>query len=97
MFVARELLLAVAWLLEWVLQAYVWIIIIRALVSWVNADPWNPLVRFLHAATEPVLRPVRRRLPATGIDFSPVVVILAIWFLERLAVGILREAAYRVG
>lgn len=97
MFVIREFLLAAAWLLEYVLWAYMWIIIIRSLLSWVNPDPWNPIVRFLYQVTEPVLRPIRRRLPATGIDFSPVVVILAIYFLQRFLVRILVEMAYRFG
>lgn len=97
MFVIREFLLAVAWLLEYVLWAYMWIIIIRALLSWVNPDPWNPIVRFLYQVTEPVLRPIRRRLPATGIDFSPVVVILAVYFLQRFLVRVLVETAYRFG
>jgi len=96
-YVLRELLLAAAWLLEYVLWAYMWIIIIRALLSWVNPDPWNPIVRFLHQVTEPVLRPIRRRLPVTGVDFSPVVVILAIYFLQRFLVRVLAETAYRLG
>jgi YggT family protein len=75
-----------------VLGAYVWIIIIRALLSWVSPDPFNPIVRFLYRVTEPVLRPIRRRLPtyAIGLDLSPLVVILAIeivdWYvLPRIA------------
>lgn len=97
MYVLRELLFAAAWLLEYVLWAYMWIIIIRALLSWVNPDPWNPIVRFLYQVTEPVLRPIRRRLPSTGIDFSPVVVILVIYFLQRFLVRVLAESAYRLG
>jgi YggT family protein len=98
MFVFRELLLTVAWLIEYVLWAYMWIIIIRALVSWVNPDPWNPIVQFLYRITEPVLGPIRRRLPTgqTGIDFSPIIVILAIMFLQRFLVPVLVQAAYRL-
>ena len=96
MFVARELLLSVAWLVEYVLWAYMWIIIIRALISWVNPDPWNPIVRFLYQVTEPVLRPIRRRLPMTGLDLSPVIVIVAIIFLQRFLVRVLVDAAYRL-
>jgi len=96
-FVAREFLLAVAWLVDYVLWAYIWIIIIRALLSWVNPDPWNPIVRFLYRVTEPVLRPIRRRLPwQTGIDFSPILVILALVFLQRFLVPVLVQAAYRL-
>lgn len=97
MFVFQELLLAAARLVEYGLWAYMWIIIIRALISWVNPDPWNPIVQLLVRITEPVLRPVRRRLPATGIDFSPVIVIIAIMFLQQFVVRVLERAAYRLG
>jgi len=96
MFVAREFLLAIAWLVEYLLWAYMWVIIIRALISWVNPDPGNPIVRVLYQVTEPVLRPIRRRLPMTGIDFSPIIVILAIMFLQRFLVPVLVNAAYRL-
>jgi YggT family protein len=97
MFVARELLLAIAWLVEYLLWAYMWVLIIRALISWVNPDPWNPIVQFLYRITEPVLRPIRQRLPMTGIDFSPIIVILAIMFLQRFLVPVFVQAAYRLG
>jgi len=96
MFVFADLLHAIAWLIDYVLWAYLWIVVIRALVSWVNPDPWNPIVRFLYQATEPVLRPIRRRLPMTGIDFSPMVVILAIYFLQRFLVPVLEDAAFQL-
>jgi YggT family protein len=95
-FVFRQLLLAVADLAHFVLTAYMWIVVIRALVSWVNPDPWNPIVRFLHQVTEPVLRPIRRLLPASPIDFSPIIVILGIYFLQWFLVPVLREAAFRL-
>lgn len=97
MYVAGDLLLAVAKLVDYVLWAYMWIIIIRSLLSWVNPDPWNPVVRFLYQVTEPVLRPIRRRLPTTGIDFSPAIVILAIYFLQWFLVPVLVKTAYRLG
>jgi YggT family protein len=97
MYVVSQLLLAVARLVDYLLWAYLWIIIIRALLSWVNPDPWNPIVRFLHQVTEPVLRPIRRRLPMTGIDFSPVIAILAIYFLQWFLVPVLQQTAYRLG
>ena len=68
------------------LQALQWIVIIAALVSWVNPDPRNPIVRFLHAVTEPLFRPFRRLLPPSrtgGIDLSPIFVILVIFLLSR--------------
>ncbi|MEE9153794.1 MAG: YggT family protein [candidate division NC10 bacterium] len=97
MFILANLLSAVAQLLGIALNIYMWVIIGRAIISWVNPDPYNPIVQFLHRATEPVLQPVRRALPMTwGIDFSPVVVILAIMFLNRFLVVSLQELAWRL-
>jgi len=94
MFVFSNLLLAVARLLELVLWAYFWIIIARAVLSWVNPDPFNPVVRFLYRVTEPVLRPIRRRMPMMGgLDLSPMLVILAIYFLQAFLVESLRDLA----
>jgi YggT family protein len=96
MFIAGNFLSALAEVLNWVLWAYMWIIIIRALLSWVNPDPWNPIVQFLIRATEPVLAPVRRWLPTWrwGIDFSPLVVILVIYFIQLSVVASLRDLAW---
>ena len=95
MFLATNLVLALANLLNLVLQAYFWIIIARAVLSWVNPDPFNPIVRFLYRVTEPVLRPIRRRLPTMqmGLDLSPMLVILAIYFLQSFLVESLRDLA----
>jgi YggT family protein len=94
-FVAGNLILALANLLHLVLQAYFWIIIARAVLSWVNPDPFNPIVRFLYRVTEPVLRPIRHRLPtlSIGIDLSPMVVILAIFLLDSFLISTLRDLA----
>jgi YggT family protein len=96
-YVLGDFLLAVAKLVDYVLYLYMWIIVIRALLSWVNPDPWNPIVRFLHQVTEPVLGPIRRRLPYTGIDFSPLVAILGIYFLQWFLVPVLMRTAIRLG
>ena len=98
MFVMGNFLGAVARLLDMVLWAYMWLIIIRALLSWVNPDPWNPVVQFLTRVTEPVLAPIRRRLPTwrMGIDLSPLVAILAIYFVQWFLVGTLRDIAWRM-
>ena len=95
MFVASNLVLALARLLEIVCWAYFWMIIARAVLSWVNPDPSNPIVRFLYRATEPVLRPIRNRLPTfqMGLDLSPMIVLLAIYFLESFLIGSLRDLA----
>ena len=95
MFVLANLLIAVAQVLDYVLWAYIWILIGRFIISFVNVDSDNPIVRFLYGATEPVLERVRQRLPllAGGFDFSPVVVWIAIVFLQRFLVRSLYELA----
>ncbi len=95
MFVLSNFLVAVAKILDIALTLYMWIIIGRAVISWVNPDPYNPIVRFLHAVTEPVLFAIRRRLPLFfgGIDFSPILVILAIIFLQTFLVQTLIQMA----
>jgi YggT family protein len=97
MFVIGNLFIAVGNVLDILLTIYMWVIIIAALVSWVNPDPYNPIVRFLYGATEPVLRPIRRRLGIFGgIDFSPLIVILAILFIKYFLVSTLIELGYRM-
>ena len=94
MFVAGNVLQGLAKVLEMVLTLYMWVIIARALISWVNPDPWNPIVQFLERATEPVLAPIRRRVGwQMGIDLSPLLAILAIMFLQYAVVASLYEAA----
>ncbi len=81
------LLETVAHILDFVFGAYMWIIIIAAVVSWVRPDPYHPIIRFLYAATEPVLYRVRRALPFLmlgGFDLSPIVVILALQFIGQV-------------
>ena len=91
MSVLGTLIVALARVLDIALYIYMWIIIIRALISWVSPSPYNPIVRFLYRVTEPVLQPVRRILPlqGLGIDFSPVIVILVIFFLRDFVIPIL--------
>ena len=73
-----------------------WLIFIRCVVSLVNADPYNPIVQFLIRVTEPVLEPIRRLLPPMGIDISPVIAGLIIWFLQRFLVASLYDLAIRL-
>lgn len=94
MFIAGNVLKGLAEVLHLALNLYMWIIIARALVSWVNPDPWNPIVQFLERATEPVLSPIRRRLGwQMGIDLSPLLALLAIVFLQYALVESLYELA----
>lgn len=90
-----NLLQAVAVILDIVLTIYMWIIIVRALLSWVNPDPYNPIVQFLHSITEPVLYRVRKALPmpGMGLDLSPIIVLLAIIFMQSFLVQSLKTAA----
>lgn len=77
--------IALARVLDIVFSLYFWVILIAALMSWVRPDPYNPVVRFLRAVTDPVFYRVRRWLPfltVGGIDLSPIVVILALQFLQ---------------
>jgi YggT family protein len=76
--------------LHWLLQVYWWIIVAAALISWVSPDPRNPFVMFLRQVTEPVLAPVRRLVPpwkTGGLDLSPVVVLIAIQFVDWVILG----------
>ena len=98
MFIIGNFLSATAQILKIVLELYMWVIIIRALLSWVNPDPYNPIVQFLNSITEPVLYRVRQLMPmsGTGIDFSPMIVILAIIFLQSFLVNSIGMLAMRL-
>lgn len=98
MFVFANFLAALGKVVDLALQIYLWLIIARAVLSWVNPDPYNPIVRFLYRATDPVLYWFRRRIPLTfgGIDFSPMLVILAIIFLQSFVVQSLFQVAARL-
>jgi YggT family protein len=98
MFIIGYFLSALATVLNYALIFYMWVVIARAVLSWVSPDPYNPIVRFIHNVTEPVLYPVRRWLPFghTGIDFSPLVVLFVIIFLQRFLVSSLMELAARL-
>ena len=95
MFVVSNFLYALSVVIDYVLFFFMIIVIARAVLSWVSPDPYNPIVRFIHNITEPVLYQVRRRIPVTfgGIDFSPVIVILIIYFLRIFVVKSLKDLA----
>ena len=99
MFILSNFLNALATIIDFILMAYMWIIIGRAIISWVNPDPYNPIVRFLYEVTEPVLARIRRVLPVFGggIDFSPIIVILVIYFLRIFIVPTLQHIARSLG
>jgi YggT family protein len=95
MFVAANFVAALANLLDLVITVYIYVIIARALISWVSPDPYNPVVRFLYRVTEPVLRPIRYRMPslAIGLDLSPMILILVLYFVKSFVVASLYELA----
>ena len=98
MFIIINLLDAIAIIIHYVLTIYMWMIIISAVISWVNPDPYNPIVNFLYQVTEPVLYRVRRYLPFRGmaIDLSPIIVFIIIIFLDRFLVGTLQDIVLRL-
>jgi len=95
MFLLVNFLNALAVVVSLILTLYMWLIIARAILSWVNPDPYNSIVRFLYSATEPLLYRVRRAVPAIagGIDLSPIIVIAGIYFLQVFLVQSLRDMA----
>lgn len=92
---ASNFMIALAKVIDIVLTAYMWIIIARALISWVNPDPYNKIVLFLYRVTEPVLQPIRRIIPRheLPIDFAPLLVLLAIMFLQYFIVQTMIQMA----
>ena len=99
MFAVGHLIEALATILDLALTVYMWVIIARALLSWVNPDPYNPIVRMLYNVTEPVLGWVRARVPVVfgGLDLSPLLVLLGIVFLQRFLVSTLWDLAQLMG
>jgi YggT family protein len=98
MFVINNFVGAIARLLDLALTVYMYCIIARALLSWVNPDPRNPIVQLLTRVTEPALRPLRRLVPAwhIGIDIAPILAILAIYFLQWFLVASLWDLSRRM-
>jgi YggT family protein len=98
MFIFANFLKALASIVDIALSLYMWVIVARAIVSWVNPDPYNRIVIFLRRSTDPVLQPIRRKLPVSGmgIDFSPFILILGIIFLQKFLVDTLYQMALRL-
>ena len=97
MFVLGNFIAAVAHILDTLLTVYMWIIVIRAVLSWIHPDPYNPIIRLINQLTEPVMAPIRRMIPlrGMGIDFSPIIILLAIVFLQSFLVRSLFELSYQ--
>jgi YggT family protein len=95
MYIVGYFLMAAATVMDYVLVFFMVVVIARAILSWVNPDPYNAIVRFIHNVTEPVLYPIRSKLPINygGIDFSPIVVFLVIIFMRTFVVNSLMRVA----
>jgi YggT family protein len=95
MFVLSNMISAAAQLINMALSLYLWIIVARALLSWVNPDPYNQIVQFLYRVTEPLMQAVRNALPMRniGVDISPLIIIFAIYFLQMFLVPTLQQFA----
>src|SRR6202167_1934526 len=96
MFIFGNFIDALAYIINALLFIMYWLILIRALLSWVNPDPFNPIVQFLMRITEPVLEPVRRLLPPLPLDISPIIVFFIILFLQKFLVTSLYDLALRL-
>ena len=96
MFVLGNFIIAVAKVISLILVIYYWLILIRALISWVSPDPFNPIVQFLYRATDPVLEPIRRLLPPLAIDISPLIVFFVIVFLQNFLVSSLLKLGWQL-
>lgn len=97
MFIIGNFLIAIANVLDIIFTIYSFIVIIAAVISWVNPDPYNPIVRFLYRVTEPLLRPIRKLLPfRLPVDISPLILLLIIYFLQRFLISSLIELGYRI-
>jgi len=98
MFLVGNFLQALAFILDIGSRLYYWIIIIYALISWVNPNPYHPLVRFLRTICEPVLRPLRRIIPVSrwGIDFTPLIAVILLVFLRKFLVPSFYQMSYRL-
>ena len=96
LFIFGNLFITLAKVVDLLLTISYWLILARALISWVNPDPFNPIVQFLERSTEPVLEPIRRLLPPKGIDFSPIIAFLGIMILKSFLVQSLYDIGFRL-
>lgn len=98
MFILGNLLLSVARLLDIIITLLYWIIIIRSLISWVNPDPFNPIVQFLQRTTDPILAPIRRifKMQFWAVDISPIIAVLCLLFIQGFLVRTLTDLALKL-
>jgi YggT family protein len=94
MFLLKDVLIAIAQGVEIFLSFMYWLILIRALISWVSPDPYNPIVQFLYRTTDPLLERIRRFLPPLPIDISPIIAVIVIYILKNFIIRVLLDIAY---
>ncbi len=98
MIVIATFLQALAQIIHMVINIYIWVVIIAALISWVRPDPYNPIVQTLYRLTEPVYAWIRRYIPTVfgGIDLAPLILIIALQFFDMFFVRLMLQLAYRL-
>jgi YggT family protein len=94
MFLLKDLLIAVAQGIDIFLSFLYWLILIRALISWVSPDPYNPIVQFLYKTTDPLLDRIRRILPPLPVDLSPIIAFFIIYLLKNFIISVILDLAY---
>ena len=95
MILLGNILGGIGYILHMVIYLAVFLFIARAVISWVNADPYNPIVRFLSSSTDPMLAPIQKRIPliGPGIDISPIILLFGLYFLDFVLVNSLYHYA----
>jgi YggT family protein len=98
MIILANVLGGIGTVLDMLLGMVIFLVIARAVISWVNPDPFNPVVRFLNSSTDPLLKPLRRYIPLIGgaIDITPIVLLLVLYFLKAAVVNTLHDYSYKM-
>ncbi len=96
MFVVSNFIISLANVIDIILTMFYWLILIRALISWVSPDPFNPIVQFLFRTTDPILNPIRKLMPNMAIDISPIIAFLGIMFIKSFLVATLFDLSTRL-
>ncbi|MDQ7004699.1 MAG: YggT family protein [Ghiorsea sp.] len=92
MFIIGYLLQAISVVLGIALNIIMIVVIARAVLSWVSPDPYNPIVRMINQISEPILFPIRRRVPYMGgVDWSPIIALMIVYFLDIFLVQTLNR------
>ncbi|PLX41701.1 MAG: hypothetical protein C0608_04915 [Deltaproteobacteria bacterium] len=98
MSVLGSIIMGIARILNFALTLYMWAVIASALFSWIRPDPSSPPVRFIYSITDPAIYWIRRKIPIAfgGIDFSPMILIFAIYLVQNFVIGALVDIAYKI-